>query len=129
MVEKDLERIPKLIFKHLNGKLSEDEQTGYDIVVASLSMPLTQIALNAGKEDAAVMVSKVQSGKGSSGYDATKDEIVEDMIAAGIIDPVKVTRLAVENAVSAAAILLTTEAAVADIPEPKKDKGEQEGDY
>ena len=55
------------------------------------------------------------------GYDAMKDEVVSDMIEAGIVDPVKVTRGAVENAVSAAAILLTSEAAIADEPEEKKD--------
>lgn len=104
-------------------KLIADEKVGYDIVVEALETPLAQIAINAGKDDAAVIVSKVQNGKANSGYDARQDTMVEDMIAAGIIDPVKVTRMAVENAVSAAAILLTTEAAVADIPEPKKESG------
>ncbi len=101
------------------GKMSSDEQVGYDIVVRALEQPLRQIALNCGKDDASVIVSKVQGGKASAGYDAVKDEVVEDMLDAGIIDPVKVTRGAVENAVSAAAILLTTEAAIADLPEPK----------
>ena len=100
-------------------KLSADETAGYGIVVDALTVPLTQIALNAGKDDAAVIVSKVQSGKPAAGYDAAKDELVEDMIAAGIIDAAKMPRMAIENAVSAAAMLLTTEAAVADIPEPK----------
>jgi len=102
-----------------SDKLSADEKTGYDIVVRALEQPLRQIALNCGKDDVAAIVVKVQSGKATAGYDAMKDEIIEDMLEAGIIDPVKVTRGAVENAVSAAAILLTTEAAVADIPEPK----------
>ncbi|MDB4992154.1 MAG: groL, partial [Parcubacteria group bacterium] len=62
-----------------------------------------------------------------AGYDALKDVMVPDMFKAGIIDPVKVTRGAVENAVSAAAILLTTEAAVADFPEPKAGAGEMGG--
>lgn len=101
------------------GKISADEQTGYDIVVRALEQPLRQIAFNCGKDDASVIVGKVQSGKAFAGYDAMKDEMIDDMIEAGIIDPVKVTRSAVENAVSAAAILLTTEAAIADIPEPK----------
>ena len=100
-------------------KMTSDEQTGYDIVVHALEMPLTQIALNAGKDDARVIVSKVQSGKANAGYDAMNDEIVEDMLAAGIVDPVKMPRMALENAVSAAALLLTTEAAIAEIPEPK----------
>lgn len=101
------------------GKISADEQTGYDIVVRALEQPLRQIAFNCGKDDASVIVGKVQGGKAFAGYDAMKDEMIDDMIEAGIIDPVKVTRSAVENAVSAAAMLLTTEAAIADIPEPK----------
>lgn len=105
------------------GKMTSDEKTGYDIVVRALEQPLRQIAINCGKDDAASIVSKVQSGKASAGYDALNDTIVEDMLEEGIIDPVKVTRSAVENAVSAASILLTTEAAVADLPEPKKDEG------
>jgi chaperonin GroEL len=103
------------------AKLSGDEKTGYNIVVRALEMPLTQIALNAGKDDAAVLVAKVQMGKSTAGYNALTDEIDEDMVGAGIIDPAKVTRMAVENAVSAAAMLLTTEAAIADIPEPKRE--------
>jgi len=100
-------------------KLSADEKTGYDIVVRALQVPLRQIALNAGKDDASTIVRDVQAAAGLSGYDALNDKMVDDMVKAGIIDPVKVTRGAVENAVSAAAILLTTEAAVAEIPEPK----------
>ena len=83
--------------------------------------PLRQIALNCGKDDAATIVARVQEGKEAAGYDAVADVIVDDMLKLGIIDPVKVTRGAVENAVSAAAILLTTEAAIAEIPEPKKE--------
>lgn len=104
------------------GKMTADEKVGYDIVVRALEQPLRQIALNCGKDDAASIVTKVQAGKGSAGYDALKDVMVDDMMEEGIIDPVKVTRSAVENAVSAAAMLLTTEAAVADLPEPKKDE-------
>jgi len=100
-------------------KLSADEKSGYDIVVRALQVPLRQIALNAGKDDASTIVRDVQMAAGLAGYDALNDKMVDDMVKAGIIDPVKVTRGAVENAVSAAAILLTTEAAVADIPEPK----------
>ncbi len=101
------------------GKMTADEKVGFDIVVRALEMPLAQIAINAGKDDAAVIVSKVQSGKVNAGYNALADEMVEDMLAAGIVDPVKMSRMALENAVSAAAILLTTEAAIAEIPEPK----------
>jgi chaperonin GroEL len=103
------------------SKMSVDEKSGFDIVVQALETPLAQIAINAGKDDAAVIVSKVQSGKANAGYNALTDEIVEDMLAAGIVDPVKMPRMALENAVSAAAMLLTTEAAIADIPEPKKE--------
>ncbi len=113
-----LAKVSKKLAAH-EGKMSMDEKTGYDIVVRALEMPLAQIAINAGKDDAAVIVSKVQSGKTHAGYDALADEIVEDMLARGIVDPVKMSRMALENAVSAAAILLTTEAAIADIPEPK----------
>jgi len=100
-----------------------DEKAGYEIVVRALEQPLRQIALNCGKDDVSNIVRDVQSDKGQGGYDALKDEKVSDMFKAGIIDPVKVTRGAVENAISAAAILLTTEAAVADIPEPKPTAG------
>lgn len=107
--------------------LSGDEKIGYDIVVRALEQPLRQIALNCGKDDASVIVEKVQNGKANAGYDAAKDAIVDDMLEAGIIDPVKVTRKAVENAVSAAAILLTTEVAIADIPEPAKEAPDMGG--
>lgn len=100
-------------------KMSADEKAGFEIVTRALTMPLVQIALNAGKDDTGSIVKDVQKGKTNAGYNAVADEVVEDMLAAGIVDPVKMTRIAIENAVSAAAILLTTEAAVAEIPEPK----------
>ncbi len=99
--------------------MTVDEKAGYDIVVRALEQPLRQIALNCGKDDVSMIVREVEDAKGFAGYDALKDVMVLDMVKAGIIDPVKVTRGAIENAVSAAAILLTTEAAVADFPEPK----------
>lgn len=98
---------------------TKDEETGFAIVGRALESPLRQILANAGKDDGSAIVERVQNAKGFAGYDALKGEEVADMAEAGIIDPLKVTRSAVENAVSAAAILLTTEAAVADIPEPK----------
>lgn len=98
---------------------SKDEETGFAIVGRALEAPLRQILANAGKDDGSAIVERVQAAKGFAGYDAATGEEVADMAEAGIIDPVKVTRSAVENAVSAAAIFLTTEAAVADIPEPK----------
>jgi chaperonin GroEL len=104
-------------------KMSDGEMLGYQIVLAALMQPLKQIAINSGKDDGAVIVDKVKHGKGNSGYDAMKDELVPDMLEAGIIDPVKVTRGAVQHAVSAAAILLTTEAAIAEEPEEKPAAG------
>jgi len=98
---------------------SKDEETGFAIVGRALEAPLRQILANAGKDDGSAIVERVQNAKGFAGYDAAAGVEVADMAEAGIIDPVKVTRSAVENAVSAAAIFLTTEAAVADIPEPK----------
>jgi len=98
---------------------SKDEETGFAIVGRALEAPLRQILANAGKDDGSAIVERVQNAKGFAGYDAAVGAEVADMAEAGIIDPVKVTRSAVENAVSAAAIFLTTEAAVADIPEPK----------
>jgi chaperonin GroEL len=115
-----LAKVAKKLVGH-DSKMTMDERTGFDIVVHALETPLAQIAINAGKDDAAVIVSKVQSGKANAGYNALTDEIVEDMLSSGIVDPVKMQRMALENAVSAAAMLLTTEAAIADIPEPKKD--------
>ncbi|MDP2594008.1 MAG: chaperonin GroEL [bacterium] len=108
--------------------LGTDEAAGYAIVVDALTVPLAQIVLNAGKDDAAVVIEKVQGGKALAGYDALRDEVVDDMVAAGIIDPAKMSRMAIENAVSAAAMLLTTEAAIADIPEPKTPAASGGGD-
>jgi len=94
--------------------------SGYMTVVEALKEPLRQIAKNAGKEDG-VILNEVMKGSPNSGYDALNDVFVEDMFKAGIIDPVKVTRSALENACSAVAILLTTEVAIADEPEERKD--------
>lgn len=100
--------------------LSAEELVGYNIVLRALEVPLRQIADNTGKIDGAVVVDKVKAAGGNAGYDAAKGEMVADMIKAGIIDPVKVERAAVQHAVSAAAILLTTECAIADEPEESK---------
>ncbi len=94
-------------------------RAGYEVLLRALMMPLFQIAYNAGKEDGAmVVVNKVALEKGNIGFDAKTGEYV-DMLERGIVDPVKVTRSGVQNAASAAAILLTTEAAVAEEPEEK----------
>ncbi len=103
-------------------KESKDREfdVGYEIVMKALEAPLRQIAINSGKDDGAVILANVRDGKSVAGYDARKDQMVEDMLAAGIIDPVKVTRSGVEHAASAAALLLTTDVAIADIPEKEK---------
>ncbi len=96
--------------------LSGDEATGARIVALSLSSPLRHIAANAGFEGA-VKVQEVADAKGSIGLNAATGELV-DLVKAGVIDPAKVTRSALQNAASIAALLLTTEAIVADKPEP-----------
>ncbi len=107
--------------KEEKGKLGAAEAIGYSIVLSALYAPLKQIAMNAGKDDGSVIVDRVKNHKNkNAGYDAAKDVVVDDMIKAGIIDPVKVTRSGVQHAVSAAGILLTTEAAVAEDPEDEK---------
>lgn len=100
--------------------LGREELVGYNIVLKALEVPLRQIVDNTGRDEGAVIVQKVKEMGGNAGYDAAKGEMVEDMIKAGIIDPVKVERAGVQHAVSAAAILLTSEAAVADEPEDDK---------
>ncbi|MFA6404688.1 MAG: chaperonin GroEL [Candidatus Paceibacterota bacterium] len=107
--------------------MTKEQELGYSIVLKALESPLRQIAINAGKDDGSIIVDKVKNGRGNIGYDALKDEMVSDIISSGIIDPVKVTRLGVENACSAAAILLTTEAAIADEPEKKEATHEHSG--
>jgi chaperonin GroEL len=99
---------------------SKEFELGYTIVLKAMEFPLKQIAVNAGKDDGSVIVEKVKNGKGNAGYDALKDEMIVDMISAGIVDPVKVTRLGVLNACSASSVLLTTEVAIAE--EPKEEK-------
>ncbi len=104
-------------------KRSNDHEynAGYEALLKALNEPLKQIAMNAGEQDAAVVLNKVIEAKGMhSGYNAKENVYEEDMVKAGIIDPLKVTRTALENAVSVAALLLTTEAAVVDLPEEKK---------
>jgi len=103
-----------------NSQVDSEFNAGYHIVVEALRFPLKQIAMNAGRDDGSLIVETVAGGGSASGYDALQNEFVKDMYEAGIIDPVKVTRTALQNAVSAAAILLTTEVAVAE--EPKEDK-------
>ena len=94
-----------------------DEQTGINIVKRAIEEPLRQIVFNAGGEGA-VVVQKVREGEGDFGYNARKDEY-EDLRAAGIIDPAKVSRVALENAASIAGLFLTTECLIVDKPAPE----------
>ncbi|NQT46568.1 MAG: chaperonin GroEL [Candidatus Omnitrophica bacterium] len=99
-------------------KVSGDEATGVSIVKRALEEPIRQIAENAGAEGS-VVVQRVRGEKASVGYDADKD-VYQDMVESGVIDPTKVTRTALQNAASIAALLLTTEALVTDLPEEDK---------
>lgn len=110
--------------KHIKKTgVSSEMEAGFNIVLKALEAPLRQIAVNSGKDDGSVIVEMVKS-KENDGYDAKEGEFVKDMIKAGIVDPVKVTRSAVQNATSAAAMFLTTEVAIFE--EPKKE--EKDGD-
>lgn len=102
----------------LAEKLEGDERTGVKIIMRALSSPLRQIVENAGKEGA-IILQEVEKLKDNFGYDAREDKFV-DMITAGILDPMKVARCALENAVSISAMLLTTEAIIADAPQEEK---------
>lgn len=100
------------------SELEGDERTGAQIVRKALEAPLRQIAANAGLEGSVIINEVLQAGKANYGYDAQKETYVDDMIEAGIVDPTKVTRSALENAASVASMVLTTESLVADLPEP-----------
>ena len=102
----------------LVSELEGDERTGAKIVRKALEAPLRQIAANAGLEGSVIINDILQAGKPNYGYDAQKETYVDDMIEAGIVDPTKVTRSALENAASVASMVLTTESLVADLPEP-----------
>jgi len=95
--------------------VNEDEKTGVEIVKRAVEEPLRQIVANGGKEGA-VIVQKVKEGKADYGYNARTD-VYENLFEAGIVDPTKVTRIAIENAASIASMLLTTECVIADSPE------------
>ena len=100
-------------------KLEHDQQAGVDLVRKSLVEPAKQIAINAG-QDGGVIVDKIRSGKGNYGYNAATEEF-EDLMKAGILDPTKVTRVALQNAASVAGLMITTECAIAEKPEEKKE--------
>jgi len=100
----------------VHAKLAGDEKTGAAIILRALEEPLRQIAENAGMEASVIIDTIKRSGKTGYGYDVSKDEYL-DMIDGGIVDPAKVTRSALQNAASVAAMVLTTESLVADKPE------------
>jgi len=102
-------------------KKQHELRVGYEIVLDACEVPLKQIIYNAGIDVEEIMT-KVKKLPKNGGYDALGNRLIDDMITAGIIDPVKVTRSALQNAASAAAILLTTEVAITE--EPKEEKPE-----
>ena len=106
-------------------KLATEQQFGVNVIKASLEAPIRQIAENAGI-DASIVVDKVKNGKDAFGYDAANDEYV-DMIKAGIIDPTKVSRSALQNAASIAGLMLTTEALIAEKPKDESAGGAMGG--
>ena len=101
--------------------LSHDEEVGYNIVRRACRAPITQIAANAG-QDGSIVCEKVLDGKGHHGYNAASN-VYEDLVKAGIIDPTKVTRTALQNAASVATLLLTSDALIAEKPKDDKKKG------
>ena len=101
----------------LLGEVEGDEKTGVQIVAKALEEPIRQIAANAGLDGSVILEKVRNSGKNGYGFDAYKEEYC-DMIAAGIVDPAKVTRSALENAASVSGMVLTTESLVADKPQP-----------
>jgi chaperonin GroEL len=101
-------------------KSEGDEKTGVQILRRALEIPTRQIAENSAV-DGGVVVARMLTGEGSFGFDAARKEYV-DLVAAGIIDPTKVVRIALENAVSVAGVLLLTEATLTEIPEPRKER-------
>ena len=96
--------------------VNEDEATGVQIVMRAIEEPLRQIVANAGGEGA-VVVNAVREGEGDFGYNA-RTEVFEDLHTAGVIDPTKVTRVALENAISISGMVLTTECVIADVEDP-----------
>jgi chaperonin GroEL len=108
------------LFSKENSFENNEYRAGYETLVKALSEPLKQIVSNAGNRESSVVLNKIITEKNINyGYDARQDKFETDMIKAGIIDPLKVTRTALENAVSVASMLLTTEAAITDKPEEK----------
>jgi chaperonin GroEL len=125
-----------MLDEFIKDNLSAEEKIGVSIIKKALVAPLRQIALNAGIKDISIIVDDIQKKEHTNiGYDFTKADSVDigkgrvDMLEAGIIDPVKVTRSALQNAASMASIFLTTEAIITDIPEEKKEGGAPPMEY
>jgi chaperonin GroEL len=106
------------------GKCEGDERTGVQILKRALEAPTRQIAENS-SVDSGVVVARMLAGEGNIGFDAARKEYV-DLVEAGIIDPTKVVRIALQNAVSVASVLLLTEATLTEIPEERKPVGAEE---
>jgi chaperonin GroEL len=105
------------------GECEGDERTGVQILKRALEAPARQIADNSAV-DGGVVVARMLDGKGNYGFDAARKQYV-DLVEAGIIDPTKVVRIALENAVSVASVLLLTEATMTELPEPKREQAAQ----
>jgi chaperonin GroEL len=102
------------------GKREGDERTGLQILRRSMEVPARQLAENSGV-DGGVVVHQMRTGSGNFGFDAARKTFT-DLVEAGIIDPTKVVRIALENAVSAASLLLLSEATLTEVEEPKEEK-------
>jgi chaperonin GroEL len=102
------------------GQCEGDEKTGVQIIRRALEAPTRQIAENSAV-DGGVVVARMLEGKGNFGFDAARKQYI-DLVEAGIIDPTKVVRIALENAVSVASVLLLTEATMTEIPEEKPER-------
>jgi chaperonin GroEL len=103
------------------AKCEGDERTGLLILKRALEAPTRQIAINSASDEG-VVVNKMREGQGNLGFDAAKG-IYVDLVEAGIIDPTKVARVGLENAVSVASVLLLTEATLTEVPEPRERRG------
>jgi chaperonin GroEL len=99
-------------------RLAADEQIGVNIIARAIEEPMRWIATNAGHEGS-IVVQRVKAMKGSEGFNAQTEQY-EDLVKAGVIDPAKVVRSALQNAASIASLLLTTEAVISQIPEPQQ---------
>src|SRR5690606_37742774 len=106
--------------KKTADSLEGDERTGATILMRALEEPARQIAANAGAEGSVIVNAIRQNSDGKYGYNAAADTFVDDMFSAGIVDPAKVTRTALQNAASIAGLLLTTEVVIADHPEKEE---------